>query len=125
MKDTLKTLTTKWKKAKAKLQKIQAKELDLRMQMDLLMAGKGELTAKVTYGSENVNLKRNLNYSIPAASYVDLKSKLDKEIFKDTFSVAYKIKPAVYEKMSGKNKEIIDEHLTIKASPLSATIKEA
>ncbi len=120
----LEALTSKWRKAKSKLQKFQAKELDLRLQIDTILATNNELTAKVTLGSENITFTRKKNYSIPKSSIVDIRTHLSETVFNDAFTTSYALKPAVYEHLSGKCKEAIKKHLVIKDAPLSVSLKE-
>ena len=121
----LEQLSKKWRKTKSKLQKVQAKEIDLRLQIDLLLAQGKLSTVAVIDDMDKITFTRAENYSIPKAAIPDIKGNIPKETFDDTFTISYKIKPAVYDKLSGDCKDVIKKHLTIKPAPLRVTVKEA
>jgi len=119
-------LTNKWRKAKSKLQRVQAKEQDLRLQLNAILTklGNDKMIIQLEETQEKVTFTRNKNYSIPKASIPDIKTRIPETTFNEAFTTSYKLKPAVYNSLSGKCKQAITDHLTIKDSPLSITIKE-
>ena len=124
MKKSLKQLTNEWRKAKDKANKFDAKEFDLRLQIDTLLAQDNKQSESIVVGTSKVSFTRKLNYSIPKAAITDIKANIPKDIFTDAFTTSYSLKPAVYNELKGKAKKIIEAHLTVKASPLSVSIKE-
>ncbi len=130
----LQKLTAKYFKAKAKLQQASAKEASLRMDIQAILVKQGADSSKVTLDHNTnklntvndvaVTFTRRKNYSIPKAAITDIRDNIKKKVFDDVFTTSYKLKPTVYEKLTGACREKIMEHLTIKDSPLSATIKE-
>lgn len=119
----LNKLTKKWASAKAALQEAQALELSIRNSLDELLAKNELLVVKVETVTDAMTFKRNHNYSIPKAAITDIKANLPEATFNDAFTTSYKLKPAVYENLSGECREAIEKHLVIKPSPLSVSVK--
>lgn len=123
-KATIESLTKQWRKAKAKLQKFEAKEFDLRFQIDSLMELKHQTKVKTVLDNEEINFTRSSNYSIPKAAIPDIQSRIPKKTFNDAFTISYKLKTSVYNNLSGSCKKAIKDHLTIKDAPLKVSVKE-
>ena len=125
-KDTtaLETLTSQLSKAKSKLLKFQAKERDIRNSIDQLLAKNGEQSIKIESLTTSTTFTRATNLAIPKAAYVDIIDRLPKDVFDNTFTTSYRIKAAVYNELTGKNKEIIDTHLQVKNAPSKVVVKE-
>lgn len=119
----LKALHKEWSKAKAKFEKFKAKEMDLRMQIDQLLAKDKKDSWIIESDLTSTTFKRNLNYSIPKAGVIDVKANVPKETFNELFTVSYKLKPAVYEALSGECKQAVDKHLVLKPAPPTVTTK--
>ena len=121
-----KSLVNRWLKSKRKLQKAQAKEADLRSQIDLELVKKNKLTDSIIVGNDNIKFTRASNYSIPKASIVDIKLHIDDDaVFNKLFTTSYKLKKTTYSNLSdGEVKNSIKSHLTIKDAPLSVSFKE-
>lgn len=119
-----KTVEEKWLKAKKQLQKATAKEWNLRQQVETQMIKAKEDKHIYLVGDENITFTRRKNYSIPKAAIVDIQTRIPKDVFNSAFTTSYKLKAAVYDNLSGDCKKAITDHLTIKDSPLSVSIKE-
>ncbi len=123
-KELINKLTKKWLKTKSKLQKVQAKERHLRLQLDEQLSMSNLDNLKLNSPEQKISLTRKKNYSIPAAAMVDIKANIPAQVFTNLFTTSYRIKPAVYNELSGNCKNIVKGHLTIKDAPLSITVKE-
>lgn len=112
-------LYKKWMKARTALAAATLNESQLREE---IMLGMEDDKLKVTVGDEIVSFTKGENHSIPKAGALDIKSNIKSDVFESVFTTSYKLKPAVYNAMSGKAKKAIDKHLVIKPAPLKVTV---
>lgn len=119
----LEKLYKKWRKSKIELDRVRAEEMNLRQQIEAHMVKKDLLVVKVEDVDDYARFSRQHNYYVPSAAFTDIKANLPKDVFNEAFNVSYKLKPAVYEKLSGDCRATIEKHLTIKPSTLKAEIR--
>lgn len=114
----------KWFAAKLALDAARAAEMSLRSELENLMAQDKLDEFKFEDDLNTYSFKRQENYSVPAAAIPDIKAHLDEKVFESAFSVSYKLKPAIFENLTGKPRQVIQQHLTIKPAPMSVTVKQ-
>ena len=117
-------LTEKWLKAKSKLSEAQAAETAAKNDLDLALAKINSDKATVTIGTKQIDMSVQQNYSIPKAAITDIQANLPKSVFSQAFTTSYRLKTSIYENLTGDNKQVIKNHLTIKPAPLKITVKD-
>ena len=124
MKSQLHTLVKKWLKTKAKLDKVSAKEKNLRQQLYDLLAMNDFKKAAAIVDGQKISLTRNERWSISKNDVLELKDALPQDIFTECFNSSYSIKKTAVDSVPEEYAATIKEHVTVKDSPLSVRVKD-
>ncbi len=124
MKNQVRVLVKKWLKVKAKLDKISAKEKNIRQQLGDLLAIHDFKKVTITVDGQKISLTRNERWSISKNDVLELKDELPQDIFNECFNSSYSIKKTAVDSVPEEYAATIKEHVTVKDSPLSVRVKD-